>query len=211
MPRSIRIEYPGAFYHVMARGNRRESIFQSDGDRRLFLTTFGEACAKTGWRAHAWVLMGNHYHLVICAPEANLVAGMTWLQNTYTRRFNTRHKVWGRLFRDRYKAVLVEGSGYYYESLLDYAHLNPVRAGIIKPGKEQSVMDYPWSSVAGGEYISGSELDFRTFSDEQRSKREPADSQEQVARTETAQSPSQMDRAVEKCSLTPRKPAPSFS
>src|SRR6266566_7396989 len=108
--RSIRIEHPGAFYHVMARGNRREPIFRSDCDRQLFLKTLGEACVMTGWRVHAWVLMSNHYHLLLETPEANLVGGMQWLQNTYTRRFNTRHKVWGRLFGDRYKAVLVEGA-----------------------------------------------------------------------------------------------------
>jgi hypothetical protein len=94
--------------------------------------------------------MGNHYHMLIETPEANLVSGMGWLQNTYTRRFNVRHRAWGRLFGDRYKAVLVESDGYYFETLLDYIHLNPVRAGLVKPLSGQSVMDYPWSSVAGG-------------------------------------------------------------
>jgi REP element-mobilizing transposase RayT len=150
MPRSIRIEYPGALYHVMARGNRRERIFRDDDDRRFFLKAISEACEMTGWRVHAWVLMGNHYHLLIQTPKPNLVAGMKWLQNTYTRRFNLRHRLWGRLFGDRYKAVPVEGEGYYYETLLDYIHLNPVRARLIKPGSGQSVLDYPWSSVAGG-------------------------------------------------------------
>jgi len=121
MPRSIRLEYPGAFYHVMARGNRRESIYRDEEDRRFFLKTLGEACGMTGWRVHAWVLLRNHYHLLIETPEPNLVAGMQWLQNTYTRRFNVRHRLWGRLFGDRYKAVLVQGAGYYYETLLDYA------------------------------------------------------------------------------------------
>lgn len=113
MPRSIRIEHPGAFYHVMARGNRREEIYRDEEDRRFFLKALGEACGMTGWRVHAWVLMSNHYHLLIETPEANLVSGMQWLQNTYTRRFNLRHHLWGRLFGDRYKAVLVEGTGYY--------------------------------------------------------------------------------------------------
>jgi len=150
MPRSLRIEYAGALYHVMARGNRREPIYRDDDDRRFFLKTFAEACEMTGWRVHAWVLMSNHYHLLIQTPEANLVAGMKWLQNTYTRRFNIRHRLWGRLFGDRYKAVLVEGAGYYYETLLDYIHLNPVRARLVNPQSRQSVLDYPWSSVAGG-------------------------------------------------------------
>src|SRR6266542_2972033 len=134
----------------MARGDRREQIFRSDHDRKLFLRTLGEACGMTGWRIHAWVLMSNHYHLLIETPDPNLVAGMQWLQNTYTRRFNLRHRLWGRLFGDRYKAVLVEGTRYYYETVLDYLHLNPVRAGLVDLHCGQSVLDYPWSSVADG-------------------------------------------------------------
>ena len=151
MPRSLRLEFPGAFYHVMARGNRRESIFHDDDDRRFFLSTLAEACAMTGWRVHTWVLMDNHYHLFIETPEPNLVAGMRWLQNTVTRRYNVRHVAGGRLFGDRYKAVLVEGAdSYHYRTLVDYIHLNPVRARLVVPKKSQSVLDYPWSSLAGG-------------------------------------------------------------
>jgi len=75
--RSIRIEieYSGAFYHVMARGNRRERIFRGEADRLLFYQTLGEACQRTGWKVHAWMLMSNHYHLMVQTPEANLVAG----------------------------------------------------------------------------------------------------------------------------------------
>src|SRR4030095_1890080 len=93
MARSIRIEYPGAFYHVMARGNRREAIFLDEDDRRYFLKAVSEACGITGWKGHAWVLMTNHYHFFIETPEANLVSGMKWLQNAYTRRFNTEKGV----------------------------------------------------------------------------------------------------------------------
>jgi putative transposase len=150
MARSIRIVYPGAFYHVMARGNRRETIFKDDDDRRFFLKALSEACEMTGFRVHAWVLMGNHYHLLLETPEANLVEGMKWLQNAYTRRFNVRHQLWGRLFGDRYKSVLVEGEGYYYETLVNYIHLNPARARLIRPEKGEGILDYPWSSVAGG-------------------------------------------------------------
>ena len=158
MARGIRIEYPGAFYHVMARGNRRERIFRDDGDRSYFCQTLGEACERTGWRVHAWVLMSNHYHFMLETPEANLVAGMKWLQNTYTRRFNNRHRLWGRLFGDRYKAVLSEGgSDYYYCSLMDYIHLNPVRVGLVRMGDGQSVRDYPWSSVAAGYAVPASQ------------------------------------------------------
>src|SRR4051794_24630833 len=102
---SLRIQYPGAFYHVMARGNGRANVFRDDGDRSLFLQTLDEACGRAGWRVHAWVLMSNHYHLVLQTPEPTLVVGMQWLQNAYTRRFNTRRRAWGRLFGDRYKAV----------------------------------------------------------------------------------------------------------
>ncbi|MDZ4288072.1 MAG: transposase [Prosthecobacter sp.] len=151
MPRSLRLQYPGAYYHVMARGNRRELIFHDDDDHRFFLKALSEACAMTGWQVHAWVLMGNHYHLFIRTPEANLVAGMAWLQNTYTRRYNVRHRAWGRVFGDRYKAVLVEGDDrYHYQTLMDYIHLNPVRARLVRPKAGQSVLDYPWSSLAGG-------------------------------------------------------------
>jgi len=135
----------------MARGNRREAIFRDAADRHFFLQTLGEACAKTGWRVHAWVLLSNHYHLFLETPEANLSKGMQWLQNTLTRRFNARHRLWGRLFGDRYKAILVEGrSGYYYETLLDYIHLNPARCGLVRAERKQSLLDYPWSSVAQG-------------------------------------------------------------
>ncbi|WP_395753842.1 transposase [Prosthecobacter sp.] len=151
MPRSIRIQSPGAYYHVMARGNRREAIVFDDDDRRFFLHTLAQACEMTGWRVHAWVLMDNHYHLFIETPEPNLVAGMAWLQNTLTRRYNVRHSKWGRLFGDRYKAVLVQGDDpYHYQTLMDYIHLNPVRARLIRPKAKQSILDYPWSSIAGG-------------------------------------------------------------
>lgn len=151
MARSIRIQSAGAYYHVMARGNRREVIFHDDDDRRFFLHTLGQACEMTGWRVHAWVLMSNHYHLFLQTPEPNLVAGMSWLQNTLTRRYNVRHRKWGRLFGDRYKAVVVEGEDrYHYQTLMDYIHLNPVRARLIQPKAKQSVLDYPWSSIAGG-------------------------------------------------------------
>lgn len=151
MARSLRIQAAGAFYHVMARGNRREPIFHDDEDRRFFLHTLSQACERTGWRVHAWVLMGNHYHLFLQTPEPNLVAGMSWLQNTLTRRYNVRHRQWGRLFGDRYKAIVVEGEDpYHYQTLMDYLHLNPVRAKMVRPKAGQSVLDYPWSSLAGG-------------------------------------------------------------
>ena len=109
MARPLRIEYAGAVYHVMARGNQGHAIFRDDEDRQRFLETLGEACEKTGWWVHAYVLMGNHYHLLVETPEGNLVAGMKWLQGTYTQRYNGRHEVFGHLFQGRYKAVVIDG------------------------------------------------------------------------------------------------------
>jgi len=111
MARKLRLEYPGAIYHVMSRGNRRGAIFKGDPDRHLFLDTLNEACQKTGWQVIAYCLMRNHFHLVVETPRANLVAGMKWLLGTYTIRFNRRHHLTGHLFAGRYKAMIVDGSG----------------------------------------------------------------------------------------------------
>jgi len=146
MARPLRIEYPGAAYHVMARGNRGRAIFADDVDRKRFLATLAESCEKTGWRIHAYVLMGNHYHLLVETPEGNLVAGMKWLQGTYTQRYNGRHKVFGHLFQGRYKAVVVDGKdSQYLQVVSTYIHLNPARAGLIGMG-EHKLKKYRWSS-----------------------------------------------------------------
>ncbi len=114
MARKLRVEYPGAIYHVMNRGDRREPIFRDDEDRQKFLTTLGEACVKTGRQVHALCLMGNHFHLVVETPKANLVAGMKWFLGTYTSRFNRRHRLFGHVFSGRYKSLVVDGSGTGY-------------------------------------------------------------------------------------------------
>jgi putative transposase len=143
--RKLRVEYAGAIYHVMNRGDRREPIFTDDEDRRRFLVTLGEACAKTGWQVHALCLMLNHFHLVVETPQPNLVAGMKWFLGTYTSRFNRRHKVFGHLFSGRYKSLIVDGSGNgYLRTVCDYAHLNPARAKLLSP--EQALRAYRWSS-----------------------------------------------------------------
>ena len=111
MPRKLRVQYEGAIYHVMDRGDRREDIFLDDVDRQDFLKTLAEACQKTGFEIHAYCLMPNHFHLVVETPEANLVAGMAWLLSAYTIRFNHRHQLTGHVFSGRYKALIVEGSG----------------------------------------------------------------------------------------------------
>ena len=145
MARKLRLQYPGAIYHVMNRGDRREPIFKDDQDRRRFFETLGEACAKTGWQVHAYCLMSNHFHLVVETPKGNLVAGMKWFLGTYTSRFNRRHQLFGHLFSGRYKSLIVDGSGDgYLRTVCDYVHLNPVRAKLIRPA--QSLRAYPWSS-----------------------------------------------------------------
>src|SRR5450631_976235 len=145
MARIWRMQYPGAIYHVMNRGDRREAIYADDQDRQRFLETLTEACQKTGWQAHAYCLMNNHFHLVLETPQPNLVAGMKWLLGTYTSRFNRRHQEFGHLFSGRYKALIVEGGGNgYLKTVCDYVHLNPARAKLLEPGAALSA--FAWSS-----------------------------------------------------------------
>jgi REP element-mobilizing transposase RayT len=145
MPRKPRLEYPGAIYHVMNRGDRREDIVLDDDDRQRFAETLAEACGTTGWQVHAWCLMRNHFHLVVETPQANLVAGMQWFLGTYTARFNRRHKLFGHLFSGRYKSLIVDGSGSgYLRTVCDYVHLNPARAKLLKT--DQRLSAYAWSS-----------------------------------------------------------------
>jgi len=152
--RKARVEFAGALYHLLDRGDRREEIFRDEIDRNRFLHTLGQACARTGWRVHAYVLMGNHYHLLVETPEPNLVAGMRWFQTTWTIRFNRRHRLSGHLLQGRYKAVVVDPQeGDHFVTLSDYIHLNPVRAGLVR--LEDRLYDYRWSSypayvAAGG-------------------------------------------------------------
>jgi putative transposase len=162
MPRSVRHEYAGAVCHVMCRGNNGQSIFEpfrplgwseerpaagKKGDgQRLFLSTLEEACQQTGWRVHAYVLMSNHYHLLLETPEANLVAGMKWFQGTYTQRFNAMFRCRGHLFQGRYKSLAVEADASYFRAVGNYIHLNPFRAGLAGEGFEKKLEEYEWSS-----------------------------------------------------------------
>ncbi|CAN5744411.1 hypothetical protein BH20VER1_BH20VER1_21030 [soil metagenome] len=146
MPRSVRIAYPGAVYHVLCRGDRREAIFAGDRDRELFLATLGEMCARSGMVVHSYVLMSNHYHLLLETPEPNLVRGMQWFQSTYTQRFNRRHRLSGHLFQGRYKAIPIEAEeAEYFRLASQYIHLNPARAGLLE-GARPDLMSYRWSS-----------------------------------------------------------------
>jgi putative transposase len=134
MARRTRIEFPGAIYHALDRGDRRESIDGDDDDRRAFLKSLGEACQRTGWRIHAYALMSNHYHLMLETPEPNLVAGMHWFQAAWSSDcgINRRRRLRGHILQGRYKAVVVDPSASsYFAALSDYIHLNSVRAGIV--------------------------------------------------------------------------------
>jgi putative transposase len=144
MPRPWRVEFAGACYHVINRGNYRRNLFTGKGSAEAFVRTLGEAAARFGWRVHAYVVMSNHFHLAVELAEPNLSHGMKWLQGTWIRRHNGFRKLIGRPFQGRYKALLVE-PGAALGRVCNYIHLNPVRAGITRahePGK------YPWSSLA---------------------------------------------------------------
>lgn len=145
MARQPRIEYEGAIYHVMNRGDRREEIVSGDEDRAAFVKTLSEACVKCGWEVHAWCLMRNHFHLVVETPLANLVAGMKWFLGAYTIRYNLRRRLRGYLFAGRRKSLLVDESDAHYLRLVcDYVHLNPARAGLLK--QTEPLESYRWSS-----------------------------------------------------------------
>ena len=147
MARKIRIEYPGAVYHVMARGNNRQKIFKTDKDRERFLATLAEVCEQTGWIIHAYVLMDNHYHLLLETPEANLVVGMKWFQGTYTQRFNSANRRRGHLYQGRYKALIIDPAcDGYFSTVSTYIHLNPFRAKLAGPDRAQALDKYVWSS-----------------------------------------------------------------
>lgn len=143
MARPLRLEFPGAFYHLTSRGNRQESIFLDDGDRRSFLDLLGKEVRQQEWVCYAYCLMDNHYHLVMETPEPNLVRGMRRLNGVYTQAFNRRHKKVGHVFQGRYKAIVVDKDNYLLE-LCRYVVLNPVRANVV-----QRPEDWKWSSYRG--------------------------------------------------------------
>ncbi len=132
MARKLRLEFPGACYHVINRGNYRADIFHSEGAKTAFETSLFQACTKSGWRLHAFVIMRNHFHLALETPDGNLVTGMQWLQATFANRFNKLRGARGHLFQGRYKALLVE-EGAALGQVSHYIHLNPVRAGVVPP------------------------------------------------------------------------------
>lgn len=140
MARPLRIEFSGAVYHVTSRGDGREAIYVDDVDRGDFLAVLASVVKRFNWRCHAYCLMGNHYHLLLETPEANLSDGMRQLNGVYTQRFNRRHRRVGHVLQGRFKAILVEKDSYLLE-LARYIVLNSVRAKMVR--KPHS---YPWSS-----------------------------------------------------------------
>jgi len=142
MARPLRIEFPGALYHVTSRGNERKAIFRDDGDRTAFLERLAAVVARQRLRVHAYALMRNHYHLLLETPEGDLARALAQLNGAYTQEFNRRHHRSGHLLQGRYKAILVDKDSYLLE-LSRYIHLNPVRVGEVR-----TAWKYPWSSAA---------------------------------------------------------------
>jgi len=142
MARPPRVEYPGALYHVTARGNRGARVFIHDTDRHIFLVGLEAVVRERRWICHAYCLMGTHYRLVVETPEANLSEGMQALHTAYVHRFNAEHGFEGHLLERRYRAALLDEEGHLLEALR-YVPLNPVAAGICAAPE-----DWRWSSYA---------------------------------------------------------------
>ena len=143
MARRLRIQYPGAKYHVINRGNYRRDAFAANGAAEALERTLFEAAGQYGWKVHAYVVMRNHYHLALETPGPTLVEGMQWFQSTLANRFNRYRKENGHLFQGRYKAQLLEDEQ-VLGRVVDYIHLNPVRAKAVRP---EEVGGFRWSSL----------------------------------------------------------------
>lgn len=140
MARPLRIEYPGAVYHVTSRGNEKKPVFKDDTDRQNFLNTLQHVNKRYNWICHAYCLMTNHYHLLIETPDGNLALGMRQLNGVYTQLFNKFHGRTGHLFQGRYKAILIQKDSHLLE-VCRYVVLNPVRARMV-----ERLDDWKWSS-----------------------------------------------------------------
>jgi putative transposase len=140
MARPLRIEYPGAVYHVTSRGNEKKPVFKDDTDRQNFLNTLQHVNKRYNWICHAYCLMTNHYHLLIETPDGNLALGMRQLNGIYTQLFNKRHGRTGHLFQGRYKAILIQKDSHLLE-VCRYVVLNPIRAKMVVKPEE-----WKWSS-----------------------------------------------------------------
>lgn len=131
MTRPLRIEYPGAIYHLTSRGNEKKAVFKDDQDRINFLNALQHVNKRYHWICHAYCLMGNHYHLLIETPDGNLSQGMRQLNGVYTQIFNKRHRRAGHLFQGRYKSILIQKDGHLLD-VCRYVVLNPVRARMVE-------------------------------------------------------------------------------
>ncbi|HYC56779.1 MAG TPA: transposase [Candidatus Binatia bacterium] len=131
MARPLRIQFDGAFQHVTARGDRRESIFHDDIDAGMFESLLADVVSRYRWRCHAYVLMPNHYHLLIETPGGELSLGMRQLNGVYTQRFNRRYETTGHVFQGRFHSELIHKESHLTETTR-YIALNPVRAGLVK-------------------------------------------------------------------------------
>jgi REP element-mobilizing transposase RayT len=140
MARPLRIEYPGAVYHITSRGNEKKLIFKDERDREIFLDTLSQVDKRYNWLCHAYCLMNNHYHLIIETPDGNLSAGMRQLNGVYTQTFNRQHNRVGHLFQGRYKGILIQKDSHLLE-VCRYVVLNPVRAKAVKKPEQ-----WRWSS-----------------------------------------------------------------
>jgi putative transposase len=140
MTRPLRLEFPGALYHVTSRGDRRSPIFLNESDRYAWMEILGKVCVRCNFIVHAYCQMGNHYHLMVETVEGNLSQGMRQLNGAYTQNFNRYHGMVGHVLQGRYKAILVQKESYLLE-LVRYVVLNPVRAGMVS-----SPRDWKWSS-----------------------------------------------------------------
>ena len=140
MARQWRIEFPGALYHVMSRGNNLQDIFLSDDDRYHFCELIGVLSGRFAIEVYAYVLMGTHYHLLLKTTEANLSKAMQWFGTAYTGKFNLNNRTRGHLFQGRFKSIIVQDDAYLLQ-LSCYIHRNPIRAGVVK-----RLEDYSWSS-----------------------------------------------------------------
>jgi REP element-mobilizing transposase RayT len=142
MARPLRVEYPGAYYHVISRGNNQEKIFLNDRDKQKFLEYLGKANERFSIIIHTYCLMSNHFHLLVQTPEPNLSRAMQWINVSYATYFNRKRGRYGHLFQGRFKAILIDADG-YLKHLSRYIHVNPVRAKIVStPSK------YQWSSYS---------------------------------------------------------------
>jgi putative transposase len=140
MARPLRIEYAGAFYHVLNRGQRREAIVQDSADGERFVSDLSKMAGQYGVLIHGYCLMTNHYHLILETPHGNLSRAVQWLNVAYAAYYNRRHRLCGHLFQGRFKAILLDAST-YLEAVSRYIHRTPVRAKMVSDARK-----YPWSS-----------------------------------------------------------------